>query len=205
MADTDKEINPKPQKKRSVLYIFISLFSLLAIPTLTILMILFFLITSSSFYTEIAKNSQFISTFVKAYKLQSNARVEKKIEKELKLSESKQKFEESKKQYRNAKKAYYQINKTDEYKALKKREDKVDDMEWENHKNEFASEDKFEEYQEEEEKRIEKELDNIKEYRDKNEDAIEQLEDVYKSSKETYEDLMEDLDDKYEDAQIPRL
>ncbi|MEM7184677.1 MAG: hypothetical protein AAF518_27525, partial [Spirochaetota bacterium] len=111
MADTDtqgKETDPTPSKKRSFLYIFISLFSLIAIPTLTILMILFFLITSSSFYTEIAKNSQFISTFVKAYKLQTNARVEKKIEQELKLSETKQKFAESKKLYRNAKKAYYQ-------------------------------------------------------------------------------------------------
>ncbi|MEM7182484.1 MAG: hypothetical protein AAF518_16335, partial [Spirochaetota bacterium] len=90
---------------------------------------------------------------------------------------------------------------TDEYEALKKRQDQVEDMEWQNHKNEFASEDKFEEYQEKEEKRIEKELEQIKDYRDTNEDAIEKVEDIYKNSKDKYEDLMEDLDDKYEDAE----
>lgn len=192
------------KSSKNILFTSISILSFLAIPTLTMLSILFFLITSSSFYTEIAKKSQFISTFVTAYQLKTDKRLEQEIEKKLQIKKSEKEFGTIKKKYLKDKKEYDTINKNKEYHHLQKREQELEDMEWQNYQKQFSSEEKFEEFKQVETKRVEKQIQKIDDYRQKNEQAIENVEDRFEDSEDKYEDALEDLQGRLKEAQTIR-
>jgi hypothetical protein len=188
------------EQNRNILFSVISFLSFFVIPILTVIAIVFFLITSSNFYTGIVKNANLLSAFIESRNAKLDIRIQNQIEKEVQLSKYENKFEKIKNKFEKIKSEFDTLNKTNEFISLEKKEEEISEMEWENFNEQFTSEEEFDKYVEKQEEKIEKEKTEIEEYRDNNEEAIEALEDKFEKKQEKYEDALSVLQDKKEDA-----
>ncbi len=187
-------------KKRNPFLFFLTLKGIFILPIVLIVIILFSLMVSSTFYVSVLKNAGLIESYIQAKNWQMEKEIKAEIEEDVKLEEFRKKFEVIKEDYENKKETYYTLNLKNEYKTLKAKYNELDDLSFSSAPDLFKSKADFKKYKKDELKKIKAEMKEIEKYRDLNEEKIDRARDSYKEIKDTYEDAVDDLEDKEEDA-----
>jgi len=187
-------------KKRNPFLFILTLKGIFILPIVLIVIILFSLMVSSTFYISILKNAGLIESYIQAKNWQMEKEIKAEIEEEVKLEEFRKKFEVIKEDFENKKETYYTLNLKKDYKDLKAKYNELDDLSFSSAPDLFKSKADFKKYKKDELKKIKTEMKDIEKYRDLSEDKIDTARSAYKKVKDKYEDAVDDLEDKEEDA-----
>lgn len=185
--------------KKFFMYI-ISGLSAVIIPALITLALFMMLFLTPGFHISIIKNLDLVKTFIEAKNLESEKEISREVEKRTGISSYKPEYDRAKKEYDEKLLAYNTLNKTDEYKKIKKQMDELDDLEWEKSPDSFKKEEDFDSFKKLKMKEFKTALKAIEKYRDGNEGAIDKSEEEMKKAEDLFEDAEDTLNDKKKEA-----
>ena len=195
----------KPEQEAPVVkkgrgYGLITFISFIVIPVCIFSVIIYSLLTSSLFYTNILKNADLISTYIHARNWQMEEDIKDEIDREVHLDSFREEYRRIKARHESARELYRRLNRSDEYEKLERMRKELDSLSWKRAPKAFSSEKAFEDYKRKELEKADDMLGKIESYRDEKKDEIKTARNSFKKAEDAFEDAAETLEDREKDA-----